>query len=203
MDIQTCLKKLELVGVLSFATVGENGEPQVRSISALMYEGTNLRFLTSRGKDFCRELLQDGRVQILAYTRYKEMIRVSGKVIPVPEEKQSAWRDALFEEQPVLNNVYPGETRNITIIFELKDYTIEYFCLSTYPITREYFVVGNAIPKLKGYHIAQNCIECGICAGICPQKAIDAGSPYKIRENNCLHCGNCYENCPVQAVERY
>ena len=38
MDAQACLKKLGYVGVLSFATVDEYGDPQVRNISAIHYE---------------------------------------------------------------------------------------------------------------------------------------------------------------------
>ena len=38
MDAATCLKKLEYVGVLAFATVGRDGSPQVRNISAIHYE---------------------------------------------------------------------------------------------------------------------------------------------------------------------
>ena len=40
IDIKTCLKKLGYVGVLDFATVDEDGAPQVRNISAIHYEGT-------------------------------------------------------------------------------------------------------------------------------------------------------------------
>ena len=64
MDAKTCLKKLEYVGVLAFATVDAQGNPQVRNISAVHYEPDALYFFTARGKDFCRELLEDGRVQI-------------------------------------------------------------------------------------------------------------------------------------------
>lgn len=70
MDIETCLKKLGYVGVLDFATVDEDGAPQVRNISAIHYEGTTLYFLTARGKPFARQLKADGRVQILGYTKY-------------------------------------------------------------------------------------------------------------------------------------
>ena len=84
MDAETCLKKLQYVGVLAFATVDAQGNPQVRNISAIHYEPDALYFFTARGKDLCRELLADGRVQILAYTRYKEMIRLSAKAVPVP-----------------------------------------------------------------------------------------------------------------------
>ena len=33
MDLQTCLKKMQLVGVLAFATVDSEGAPQIRNIS--------------------------------------------------------------------------------------------------------------------------------------------------------------------------
>ena len=83
MDLATCLKKMELVGVLAFATVDSDGAPQIRNISAIHYEPDAIYFFTARGKNFCRELLEDGRVQILCYTKYKEMIRMSGKAVAV------------------------------------------------------------------------------------------------------------------------
>ena len=45
-------------------------------------------FFTARGKNFCKELMEDGKVQILAYTKYKEMIRLSGKAYIVAENEQ-------------------------------------------------------------------------------------------------------------------
>ena len=204
MDAKICIEKLGYVGVLNFATVDEDGAPQVRNISAIHYEGTDIYFLTARGKSFARQLYADGRVQISGYTRYKETIRVSGRAVEVPEEEQIKWRDIIYKEQPYLENVYPGESKNIDTMFVIKDYTIEYFCLSTRPITREYFAVGNAVVKPKGYVITDTCIGCGKCFRVCPQGAVDKGDPkpFKIRQNNCLQCGNCFENCPVQAIER-
>lgn len=202
MDAMTCLKKLGYVGVLDFATVDEEGAPQVRNISAIHFEGTDIYFLTARGKYFASQLKRDGRVQILGYTKYKETIRLSGKAVEVPENEQKHWRDVLYQEQPYLENVYPGETKNIDTMFVIRDYTIEYFCLSTRPITREYFAVGNAQIKPKGYRITDACIGCGTCQGVCPQNVITEGSPYEIDANHCLQCGNCAENCPVQAIER-
>lgn len=35
MDAQTCLKKMQLAGTLSLATVDENGAPQIRCVSAV------------------------------------------------------------------------------------------------------------------------------------------------------------------------
>lgn len=53
MDLATCLKKMQLVGVLAFATVDSDGAPQVRNISAIHYEDNALYFYTARGKNNC------------------------------------------------------------------------------------------------------------------------------------------------------
>ena len=105
-------------------------------------------FFTARGKAFCDELLTDGRVQILAYTRFKEMIRLSGKAVPAQNQEEKI--HTIFAEQPYLANVYPGETRNIGIIFELRDFSIEYFNLGVKPIFRESYAVGQAETEKKG-----------------------------------------------------
>ena len=202
MDLETCLKKMELVGVLAFATVDQEGAPQIRNISAIHYEKDAIYFFTARGKNFCRELQEDGRVQILCYTRYKEMIRMSGKAYAVAEEEQEKWRDLIFEEQPYLANVYPGDTRDIGIIFCIDQAEVEYFNLGVNPIFRETYSLGSVTLKKKGYHITEKCIGCGKCKRVCPQRCIDEGNPYVINQNHCLHCGSCYENCPVKAIER-
>lgn len=156
MDAQTCLKKLQCVGVLNFSTVGLDGTPQARCISAIHYTSDALYFFTARGKEFCRELLHDGQVQILAYTRYKEMIRVSAKAVPVPEAEQKRCIDLIFQEQPYLSNVYPGATREIGIVFVVRDMRIEYFHLGVKPIFRETYTLGKgkhtptgALPALR------------------------------------------------------
>lgn len=203
MDVETCIKKLGYVGVLDFATVDESGAPQVRNISAIHFDGTTLYFLTARGKYFASELRRDGRVQILGYTKYKETIRLSGKAAPVGASEQLKWRGVIYEDYPYLENVYPGETKEIDTIFKIEDYTVEYFCLSTRPITREYFAVGRAEMPKKGYYITDSCIGCGTCRTVCPQGVITEGTPFVIDANHCLQCGGCCENCPVQAIERY
>lgn len=195
-------EKMELVGVLAFATVDREGAPQIRNISAIHYEKDALYFFTARGKNFCQELLEDGRVQILCYTKYKEMIRLSGRAYAISDDEQIKWRDKIFEEQPYLANVYPDETRDIGIIFCIDQAEIEYFNLGVHPIFRETYLLGNGKITEKGYVITDTCIGCGTCQSVCPQRCIDAGTPFVIRQNNCLHCGGCYEHCPVNAIER-
>lgn len=203
MDTRTCLQKLQYVGVLAFATVDEHGAPQIRNISAIHYEPEGLYFFTAKGKDFCRQLLADGRVQVLGYTKYKEMIRLSARAEPVDEAEQQKWIDTIFAEQPYLSNVYPGGTRQLAgIVFEITDGEIEYFHLGVNPIFRESYPLGSGTVTGKGYHITDACIGCGSCAEHCPQRCIQAGAPYQIQQEHCLHCGNCRAVCPVQAIER-
>lgn len=201
MDAQTCLKKLGYVGVLSFATVDSSGSPQVRNISAIHYEPDAIYFFTARGKDFYKELLDTEKVQVLGYTMYKEMIRLSGSVKPAPADEQRKWMDVIFSEQPYLSNVYPGDTREIGIIFCIRDMTIEYFNLGVNPIFRESYTIGSGEIIPKGYEITDACIGCGKCVKVCPQSAIDKGKPSFIHQEHCLHCGNCFENCPVSAIQ--
>lgn len=203
MDAKTCLQKLQYVGVLAFATVDEHGAPQIRNISAIHYEPEAMYFFTAKGKDFCRQLMTDGRVQILGYTKYKEMIRLSAKAKPVSETEQEKWIDTIFAEQPYLSNVYPGDTRKLAeIVFEIADAEIEYFHLGVNPIFRESYTIGSGNVTEKGYQITDACIGCGTCAEHCPQRCIEAGTPYQIQQEHCLHCGNCHAVCPVQAVEK-
>lgn len=203
MDAKTCLQKLQYVGVLAFATVDECGNPQIRNISAIHYEPEAMYFFTAKGKNFCRELLADGRVQILGYTKYKEMIRLSAKAEPVPEEEQEHWMDTIFEEQPYLSNVYPGDTRKLAgIVFQITDAEIEYFNLGVNPIFRESYAIGNGDISFKGYQITDACVGCGSCVKNCPQHCIVPGSPYKISQEHCLHCGSCQQVCPAKAIER-
>ncbi len=203
MDAKTCLKKLEYVGVLAFATVDKNGAPQIRNISAIHYEPERMIFFTAKGKAFCEELMTDGRVQVLGYTKYKEMIRLSAKAEVIAEDEQEKWIDIIFAEQPYLYNVYPDDTRKMAgIVFEIKNANIEYFNLGVNPIFRDFYTIGDGNIEKKGYYITDKCIGCGKCLKSCPQRCIEEGEPYNILQNHCLHCGNCFDVCPAKAIEK-
>lgn len=137
-----------------------------------LYFGRAL-FFTARGKEFCRELLHDGQVQILAYTRYKEMIRVSAKAVPVPEAEQKRCIDLIFQEQPYLSNVYPGATREIGIVFVVRDMRIEYFHLGVKPIS------GRRI-RLERENTRQKVTRL-------PGSASAAGNAFRSVRSNALH----------------
>ena len=47
------------------------------------------------------------------------------------------------------------------------------------------------------------CKACGICAALCPQKALaldEDGKPYLKEDNNCVGCGLCELRCPDMAL---
>ena len=53
-------------------------------------------------------------------------------------------------------------------------------------------------PKLK----ADMCVGCGICAGICPAKAIEIkNKKAKIKRKKCIRCFCCQEFCPKSALK--
>lgn len=200
MDAKTCLEKYKRIGVLNFATVGMDGSPQVRCISAIHYEDNAMYFFTAPGKAFYDELIFDGRVQILGYTKFKEMIRTSAVAKLVDESERKKWIDIIFDEQPYLANLYASKKRYIGVIFEIKDAEIEYFNLGVNPIFRELYTIGNGKINPRGYEISKKCIGCGQCSEACPQHAIDSGNPYVINQTHCLHCGACAKVCPANAV---
>lgn len=203
MTTQLCIEKLKNIEVLDVATVGTDGKPQVRKVSAFLFKDNAIYFFTARGKDFCRELLTDGNVQIMGYdAKTFEMIRLSAKAQPANQAMQKQLIDEIFSIYPPLSGVYPNDTRYIGLVFKIESGSIEYFNLSQEPIYREYLSYNGGALIEKGYEITDKCIACGKCAKICPQRCITKSKPYFINKNNCLHCGNCFEHCPVKAVKR-
>ena len=183
---------------VAFATVSEDGTPRSRIIDVMLVEEDKLYFLTARGKDFYRELMSTGRAAITGLNQNWESVRVWGKVKNMGQDLLNR----IFEENPSMNGVYPGDSREILEVFCLYEGEGEYFCLAQHPIVRKPFSFGKPTHSQKGFCITENCIACGTCASVCPQNAVDEGVPYAIRQENCLHCGRCFEHCPVQAIER-
>lgn len=200
MNAAECLNILREIKDCAFATVDENGLPQNRIIDVMLVEDEKLYFLTARGKHFYAQLESRTVAAITGLNDKWQSVRLVGKVEKLADQKY--WIDRFFELNPTMNGVYPGDARYILEPFCIKDGELEFFDLSDAPIYRESFVLGNGVIRQNGFVITENCIGCGLCETNCPQKCIECGTPFTIRQNNCLHCGLCYENCPVQAVVR-
>ncbi|MCH4038962.1 MAG: 4Fe-4S binding protein [Lachnospiraceae bacterium] len=216
MNAQSCLNILRGIKDVAFATVNDEGKPEVRIIDVMIVEQDKLYFCTGRGKDFYRQLLKHPDVAVTGLNKDFQMVRLSGKAEKLADQRQ--WIDRIFEENPVMNGVYPGESRYILEPFCISKGELEFFDLGKSPIYRESFVFGRAeasdeepqdagkgaksccAPCEKGFLITDACIGCGKCMRGCPQQCITKGTPFLIHQENCLHCGLCFENCPVQAI---
>lgn len=200
MNTQQCLQMLREIKDTAFATVDENGFPQIRMIDIMLTENQKLYFCTARGKDFYHQLMRDGHVAITAMNRNYQMIRVTGIAEKLSEQKY--WIDYIFEENTSMNSVYPNESRYILEPFCIANAQIEFFDLGQTPIYRENFGIGNWNAAEKGFVITDSCIGCGKCKRNCPQQCISDGKPYSIEQNHCLHCGLCFEKCPAKAIKK-
>ena len=186
------------VKIATAATVDAQGRPQARIINVMLAEDDGMYIVTSKGKPFYKQLVETGEIALAAMCPDCQSLKFTGKLRVVGKE----WVDKVFEQNPGMNEVYPGESRYILDAFHIYEGQGEWFDLLHYPISREGFAYGGAEVEKNGFVISGKCIGCGACAGACPQRCITAGSPYVIDPVHCLQCGRCVEFCPVNAVDR-
>ena len=198
MTAQNCLEMLREIKDVAFATVDETGLPQIRIVDVMLIEHGKLFFCTARGKDFYRQLMCSPNVAVTGMNRQYQMVRLNGIAKKLAEQKK--WIDRIFDENPSMNTVYPGESRYILEPFCIDNGEIEFFDLGVSPISRQSFSLDNSAEVYKGFHITETCIGCGKCRKVCPQQCIAKGKPYKIRHEHCLHCGLCAEQCPTNRI---
>src|SRR5699024_6598511 len=89
-----------------------------------------------------------GYVAMTGMDRDFRMVRLEGKAWKVPEQKK--WIDRIFEENPVMNDVYPGDSRYILEPFCLDSGQMEFFDLGKSPVQRCSFALGEEVPREKG-----------------------------------------------------
>ena len=87
VSAQSCIELLRQIRDVSFAAVDESGAPQARIIDIMLAEPGAAIFCTARGKEFYRQLVEDGRVVVTGLTEGFEMIRLQGRAHRLPEDQ--------------------------------------------------------------------------------------------------------------------
>ncbi len=181
------------------ATIGEDGRPVTRVIDIMLYDEAGLYFLTARGKDFYRQLMEQGYVS-LSSIKDKRSISLRGRVRSIGSDRL----DEIFEKNSYMQRIYPEGTRDALEVFQLYDATGEFFDISDPSnVTRGGIVIGDAVVPATGFFVGNGCTGCGSCLEACPQRCIDTSQvPAAIDQGHCLHCGRCVPACPAGAIER-
>ncbi|MBO5484676.1 MAG: 4Fe-4S binding protein [Lachnospiraceae bacterium] len=195
------------------ATIDGEGHPVTRVIDVMLVDDKTLYFITAKGKEFYRQLMEQRFVSISGACGGEGMdkkeasihmsaISIRGTVQNIGSQRL----EEVFEKNPYMYEIYPDvASRKALEVFCITKGTGEFFDLSTKPIRRERFAVGlqkrKGEKRSNGYYITDACIGCKACFKVCPQKCIEADSvPFKIRQENCLHCGNCMVTCQFGAI---
>lgn len=193
--------KLLVEGIHStvVATIGPDGHPQTRTIDMMLWDEAGVYFLTAKGKAFYSQLMEQGFIALSA-TRDKVSVSLRGKVRNIGSEKL----DEIFEKNPYMQSIYPGDTRAALEVFCLYEAKGEYFDISAPAhVTRDSITIGHASAAQSGYFVGSGCIGCKLCCSVCPQKCIDiTEKPVVIDQQHCLRCGRCAEICPKRAIEK-
>ncbi len=189
---------VEEIHSTTVATIGKDGHPQTRVIDMMLWDDKGVYFLTAKGKDFYAQLLEQGYIALSA-TKNKISISLRGRV----KNKGNDKLDEIFEKNPYMKSIYPGDTRVALEVFFLYEATGEYFDISKPEhILRDDIVIGTKQDVNTGYQITDCCTGCRRCYAVCPQKCIDiTKKPALIDQHHCLHCGLCVEVCPIKAIE--
>lgn len=184
------------------ATTDANGLPSTRVIDIMLHDDKGIYFLTAKGKLFYEQLMDKSYVSLSGMTSggntlAKKAISISGAVHNIGIEK----RAEIFEKNRYMAKIYASEeSREALEVFCLYKGKGEFFDLSTKPITRGSFAIGEGTIETFAYYITDKCVACGKCITSCPSNCITIANPYKINVSHCLYCGNCHSICPENAV---
>ena len=185
------------------ATLDQEGHPVTRVIDMMLHDDSSLYFLTAKGKEFYRQLMDQKYLSLSGMSggegsMSKKAVSVHGNVRNIGKEKL----DEIFEKNPYMWEIYPTrESQKALTVFQIHEGSGEWFDLSKQPIERASFVIDNKQDEIEVYEITNKCNGCKACQTVCPQGCIDFSTvPAVIREKNCLHCGNCFTVCPKEAI---
>jgi ferredoxin len=220
MKIQEFYELCEKIGTMTFSTIHGN-EVQSRIAHFNGYDEHGIYFRSMWNKPFARQLLESKTVTVCGitdssiYHRQDDMnpyfpagfsIRLVGDVEFVSEDqiRQRAVGNERLQLAVFDMDRYPAMKKGNFLITRAKVevYDYDFDCKNRdHKVLRTRFSFGDFPFNLAGPRITDACIACGKCFSGCTFKAIEKGSPYRIRPERCDDCGSCLEVCPVNAIE--
>ncbi|MDR0950982.1 MAG: pyridoxamine 5'-phosphate oxidase family protein [Candidatus Ancillula sp.] len=90
-------------GTFWLATVNSDGNPQTRPFGLIMINDNKLYFSTGSGKKVYNEIIAKPEVQLGAWEKALEWVRVSGTMHPVSDP---AIRQAVYDSEPRMKHFY-------------------------------------------------------------------------------------------------
>lgn len=218
LSIQEVFELFDKIGCCSFSTPNGKGGVDARIAHFFAYDDAGLYLRTMTGKPFYHQMIESGQLAVcgekterpaewsedyLPHFKPGYMMRVSGHVrlLSMDEVVQHAEVDPRFSVATHDIEKYPE-----TVVLVLESAWGELYDYDYNKVTRDHklerqrFAWGGATFVEPGFHITDDCIECGACFNSCTFDAIVPGTPYRIRGNRCDECGNCHEVCPMGAV---
>lgn len=195
--VNKAFKLLREIKSISVATIN-NDAPDVRIADVMLAEEDGLYFITARGKPYYKQIKATQKIAACGMDKNYTTVRLVGE-IRFCNDRDIV--DRIFEHNPIMNSLYPGEKRDILEAFHLYRGKGEIFDLSVEPLKRERFAFGGETVNPPGYLITDRCTACGLCPDSCPVGVISKGEIYSIDRYRCLECGRCLEICPEDAIE--
>ena len=180
MNAQACLQMLRTIKDVSFASVDKEGMPHNRMIDVMLIEDKKLYFCTARGKDFYDQITQNPHIAITGLNTDFQMIRLHGKVKQLNNPK--VWIDRIFEANPVMNDVYPGDSRYILEPFVVDNGQIEFFDLGKHPIDRQSFRLDQEVVQQHGFLISDAVLVVGHACEIVRNNAFNRELPISLNK---------------------
>ena len=154
------------------ATIGADGRPQTRVIDMMLWDEAGVYFLTAKGKEFYRQLMEQQYIALSA-TKDKRSVSLRGKIRNIGAQKL----DEIFLKNTYMQKIYPGDTKAALEVFQI------------YEAEGEYFDISDPSHVAQMGNCPQKCIDI-------------SKKPVVIDPNHCLHCGRCAEICPRQIIEK-
>ncbi|WP_246637633.1 4Fe-4S binding protein [Crassaminicella profunda] len=220
MEIKEIYKLIENIGVFVFSTInGDEVHSRIAHFNGCDDDG--IYFRTMMNKPFGKQLIETGKVTVCGITNNKCLgyeedgtpnfppsytIRLIGHVKRVAPEiiKEKSKTNKAFLSAANDIDKYPAMAEGNFVLYRAKGeiFDVDFDCINRdHKLLRKRFSFGGAPFNPAGVIITDKCIECGKCKEVCTFKAIEEGSPFKIRENRCDDCGSCLLACPVNAIE--